>query len=255
MNPVYFGTSAEPLFGVYHPSRSKGPAELGAVLCAPWGQEYMRTHRALRQLATQLNRAGIHVFRFDYFGTGDSIGASDAGTPLRWIEDIRSAADELKDTAGIEKLSFVGLRLGATLAAAAAEGRDDVQSLVLWDPVLDGEDYLKDLLSQADEGATEDVAGVHGFPVTAAFRRELPPLKLRSLLTKGGPETLVVVSEEKPEYAALVNEVSATGAPVALKHIASAGNWEDMDRLGAALLPQQIIRGIVGWLSGEEQVA
>ena len=69
-------------------------AELGAVLCAPWGQEYMRTHRALRQLATQLDRAGIHVFRFDYFGTGDSSGDSDAGTPLRWIEDIRSAADE-----------------------------------------------------------------------------------------------------------------------------------------------------------------
>jgi pimeloyl-ACP methyl ester carboxylesterase len=255
MNPVYFGTSAEPLFGVYHPSRSKGPAQLGAVLCAPWGQEYMRTHRALRQLATQLNRAGVHVFRFDYFGTGDSIGASDAGTPLRWVEDIRSAADELKDTAGIDKLSFVGLRLGATLAAAAAEGRDDVQRLVLWDPVLDGAEYVKELLSHADEGATETVAGVHGFPVTGALRKELQSFRLSAFLKQGGPETLVVVSEEKPEYSALVRDVSAGGAPVTLKHIASAGNWEDMDRLGAALLPQQIIRGIVGWLSGEEQVA
>lgn len=253
MNPIYFGTSAEPLFGVYHPSRAKGPAQLGAVLCAPWGQEYMRTHRALRQLATQLTRAGVHVFRFDYFGTGDSIGASDAGTPLRWIEDIRSAADELKDNAGIEQLSFVGLRLGATLAAAAAEGRDDVKKLVLWDPVLSGAEYATELLSHADAGATDAVAGVHGFPVTAAMKRELPTLTLSALLRNGAPETLVVVSEEKPEYTALVREVSAAGAPVTLRHIASAGNWEDMDRLGAALLPQQIIRGITGWLSGEEQ--
>lgn len=253
MNPIYFGTSAEPLFGVYHPSRAKGPASLGAVLCAPWGQEYMRTHRAFKQLASQLTRAGVHVFRFDYFGTGDSIGASDAGTPLRWIEDIRTAGDELKDTAGIEQISFVGLRLGATLAAAAAEGRDDVKKLVLWDPVLDGGEYIGELLQHADDGATEALAGVHGFPVTARLKQELPTLKLSALLRKGSPETLVVVSEEKQEYNALVGQVQAAGAPVTLKHIASAGNWEDMDRLGAALLPQQIIRGITSWLSGEEQ--
>ena len=253
MNPIYFGTSAEPLFGVYHPSRAKGPASMGAVLCAPWGQEYMRTHRALKQLATQLTRAGVHVFRFDYFGTGDSIGASDAGTPLRWIEDIRTAGDELKDTAGIDQISFVGLRLGATLAAAAAESRDDVQKLVLWDPVLDGADYVRELLQHADEGATEQLAGVHGFPVTSTMKRELPGLRLANILGKSSPETLVVVSEEKPEYNALVDLARGHGAPVTLKHIASAGNWEDMDRLGAALLPQQIIRGIVSWLSGEEQ--
>lgn len=253
MNPIYFGTSAEPLFGVYHPSRAKGPATLGVVLCAPWGQEYMRTHRAYRQLATQLTRAGVHVFRFDYFGTGDSVGASDAGTPLRWIEDIRSAADELKDNAGIEQIGFVGLRLGATLAAAAADGRDDVKRLVLWDPVLDGGEYVTELLTHADDGATEALAGVHGFPVTATMKRELPGLKLAALVRKGGPETLVVVSEEKAEYSAMVRQAAAGGAPVTLRHIASAGNWEDMDRLGAALLPQQIIRGIVSWLAGEEQ--
>ena len=71
MRPFYFGDSEEALYGVYHSPQGEHRDE-GVVLCAPFGQEAMRTHRALRQLATLLTKRGYHVLRFDYRGTGDS---------------------------------------------------------------------------------------------------------------------------------------------------------------------------------------
>ena len=73
MIPMYFGSSARKLFGIYEAPMT-GSAARGVVICPPWGQEYLRAHRALRLLATRLCNAGFHVFRFDYSGTGDSVG-------------------------------------------------------------------------------------------------------------------------------------------------------------------------------------
>ena len=152
MNPFYFGTSAKPLYGVYYPPRGGTARDVGIVLCYPMGQEYMRAHRAFRQLSNLLARAGFHVFRFDYYGTGDSGGDADVGTLTQWQEDIRAAIEELKDTAGVQKVALVGLRLGASLATVAAAGRSDVASVTLWDPVTDGAGYLDELLAVPSHG-------------------------------------------------------------------------------------------------------
>ena len=55
MNPFFFGESERALFGLYHPPKSATVRELGVVLCYPMGQEYMRAHRAFRQLALILS--------------------------------------------------------------------------------------------------------------------------------------------------------------------------------------------------------
>jgi len=67
MNVFYFGAGERRLFGVYTPARHGG--RRGAVLCPPWGQEYLRAHRSIAQLANTLATAGVHVLRFDYSGT------------------------------------------------------------------------------------------------------------------------------------------------------------------------------------------
>src|SRR5262245_24413810 len=144
MNPFFFGSSERPLFGVHHPPRERGARETGVVLCYPMGQEYMRSHRAFRQLANLLTRAGQHVFRFDYFATGDSSGASGEGSLAQWLADVNQAIDELKDNASLASVSLVGLRLGAALAARASAGRADIDRLVLWDPVVLGPSYLEE---------------------------------------------------------------------------------------------------------------
>ena len=73
MNLHFFGDSDAPLFGAHHPARRKSTGK-AVVICPPIGHEYGRTHWMLRLLSAQLAREGVHVLRFDYFGTGDSGG-------------------------------------------------------------------------------------------------------------------------------------------------------------------------------------
>ena len=117
MVPLYFGTSSARLFGVYHPAESAQHRSCGVVICPPFGHEYIRAHRLLRQLAVQLSRDGFHVLRFDYLGCGDSSGDPQTARPRSGRADIATAIDELRDTSEVRRVCLVGLRLGATLAA------------------------------------------------------------------------------------------------------------------------------------------
>jgi len=253
MNPLLFGTSKEPLFGVYHPPSTSRTPGRGVVLCAPIGVEYMRTHRAVQKLAMQLARAGVHVFRFDYFGTGDSAGGSDAGTPSRWVQDIVLAAEELREHARIKAVSLAGLRAGATLAAAAAREIGRLDRMVLWDPVVDGAAYVTEQLAQATPGPGKDAVGVHGFPFPVRVQEELRALDLTRLLFAGmAADTLLVISHDAVSYRTLSAAAAQQGVAMTTRQIPSSGDWDDLDRLGAALMPQQIIRGIVSWMAEEE---
>jgi pimeloyl-ACP methyl ester carboxylesterase len=98
----------------------------------------------LRKLASTLAHDGFHVLRFDYYGTGDSSGGPRDGSLSEWCQNIVTAAADLKECSGVTKVSLLGLRLGATLAALTPM---DVTNLVLWDPVVDGRKYLDELRS------------------------------------------------------------------------------------------------------------
>lgn len=144
MTPLFFGDSKHPLWGVMHEPPASVERGHGVLLCPPIGHEYVRSHWALRQLASQLARAGYHVLRFDWSGVGDSAGDLQQATVEQWLKDVAAAAEELRDSAGIPKLSLAGLRFGAALAALAAR-KVRAQLLVLWDPIIDGAAYLDEL--------------------------------------------------------------------------------------------------------------
>lgn len=254
MNPFFFGSSERPLFGLFHPPKGT-PRTMAALICPPLGQEYMRTHRALRQLALQLNKTGVPALRFDYSGTGDSAGVDTEASIGAWLADVASAVDELKDTAGVRTVSLVGIRLGATLAFLAGRGRADLDQLVLWDPVVRGSEYIGEVLGlghghrmdPGSNGAGE--VGIGGFALTPAFRREIEAIDLTTGERPSVRQVVLVVSEDRPRYALLRDHLGALGTPVAYHHIPSGGDWADAERLGAALLPQAIIQGIVSSLS------
>jgi uncharacterized protein len=291
MHAFYFGTSKAPLFGVYHPPRGTSPRDHGVVLCYPWGQEYMRGHRAFRQLAFGLTRAGFHVLRFDYFGTGDSGGSSEEGAPEQWLADLDAAIDELQDMADITTVSLVGARIGAALAARVAERRDGIAGVVLWDPVVTGAAYLDEILSSpgaastraAGNGAavngngvavnpaavnsvainsvainsvngtaaigddTVVLAAVNGFPVTRRMHTQVAALDVCAM-RPAAKDVHVIVSHERPEYERLRDALgAAAGVRSSYEHIPARGNWNEVDNFGSALLPQEVIQGIVKW--------
>ncbi|HEX9729019.1 MAG TPA: alpha/beta fold hydrolase [Gemmatimonadales bacterium] len=259
MNPLYFGTSARPLLGVYHPARTGGTQGQGIVLCYPFGQEYMRAHRAFRQLALLLSKRGFHVFRFDYSATGDSAGESGDATTDQWVEDIETAVDELRDTAAIDAVSLIGLRLGAALAATAASRLDELDRLVLWDPVVRGTSYITEIqdarTAHAGNGrprpaSTRDdgTVGILGFPLTPVLRASLEALDLTRIEPVRAKRSLVVVSGERDEYHELYDARRGRDPAIEYQHVPTPGNWNEVDNFGSALLPQQIIQAIVAWM-------
>lgn len=135
MNLLSLGTAQRRLFAI-HEAAALTQRPRAVVLCQPLGAEYTYAHRSMRQLAVRLAMSGFHTLRFDYYGTGDSAGA-DSETDLAGCEsDVESAMEALADIAGTSRLTLIGLRAGANIAArVAARHRADAEALVLWDPL------------------------------------------------------------------------------------------------------------------------
>lgn len=254
MKPLFFGATEAPLYGVHHPPRTEAPTARAVLACYPvLGAEYMRAHRAFRQLVSLLTRGGAHVLRFDYAGTGDSAGESEQASLARWQEDIGAAVGELRELSDARTVTIVGLRLGGTLAALAGGRHPDVERIVLWDPIVDGAAHAAALeathaAEQRGRGgpaAGADVIGVHGFPVTAAQRAELRTLDLRQWAPARPVPVDLVVSSEQPAWTALAAHLR--GLPGGGRYVLSpsAGNWDESDAFGSALIPQQIIGDVV----------
>lgn len=265
MNPLFFGSGAAPLYGVLHPAR--GTARRGGVLlCYPFGQEYMRAHRAFRQLALLLSGKGFHVLRFDYRGTGDSAGDLDEGVLAGgWLDDIDLAVEELRESAGVDDVSIVGLRLGALLAAEACRRRTDISRLVLWDPVVSGAEYESELLTEiaretvsADEVASGnglDEQGAlyfNGFALPRTLRQSLAVFDLRGSAPADVPRILHVVSHESDVQSA-IRERWATHRGYRYQLAPAPHDWNYVDRFGGILLPQPVIQAIVNWLDAESR--
>lgn len=147
ISPFHFGQPGRRLFGIFHPP--EGPPTLdrpGAVLCKPFGQEAIRAHRMMRVLAERLARAGHPVLRFDYFGTGDSMGDDLDGDLEGWATDVLEADRELQSRPGAGRTVWIAMRLGGAVALRAAQlAPEGLERLILWDPILDGERYLRNL--------------------------------------------------------------------------------------------------------------
>jgi pimeloyl-ACP methyl ester carboxylesterase len=261
LNCFYFGDHDRRLLGIYEPARH-GKAKRAVVLCHPWGAEYIHGYRAMRQLAKMLAADGIHTLRFDYFGTGDSAGRTTAGDVSGWQTDIQSAIEELKDTTGAPKVSLVGLRLGATLAAnVAAQAGSAVHSLVLWDPVVSGAEYLAELYHASRRGwlrlkspatlSAEEGGGheIMGFPLTESMAKDVRLLDLAALAPALPQRTLVVVSHRVASLGRLRRALDHRPTPLAIEDFDSPPGWVEwpMHHPLAGTVPVKILQRIVEW--------
>ncbi|MFO7870581.1 MAG: alpha/beta hydrolase [Kiritimatiellia bacterium] len=111
------------------------------VICPPLFEERKCSARALSETAVALSEVGFSVLKLDYRGCGDSSGAMRDFGPDDWVRDINASLDFLRRRTG-GAVGLLGLRLGATLAAFAAE-RAGGGPLVLWEPVADGREYIE----------------------------------------------------------------------------------------------------------------
>jgi pimeloyl-ACP methyl ester carboxylesterase len=253
----YFGGGRQLLGSLHHPQRLRGRAT-AVLLCSPFGEEASRAHRVFRVLATQLERAGFAALRFDYSGTGDSMGESQDATVDAWLADVGRAAEHLRTKSGAGRIAIVGLRLGATLAAlAAARGDARPRHLLLWDPVVDGAAYLRDLVAQhrtymqsemevawhdrlrtrADGTPIEAL----GTPITDALAAQLSAIDLAS----GPPsaeQTTLITTRTTQEIERLRARLPASSRWIQLNQSPA---WNNDAALNAQTVPMDIVRALV----------
>jgi alpha/beta superfamily hydrolase len=250
---LYFGREGRPLFGWLHPAP---PATVGLIICNPFGDEAVRTHRAIRHLASAASNAGIPTLRFDYDGTGDSAGHDlDPERVSHWLDSVHTAADTLQKLTGVKCLCFAGIRLGATLAALAAAGRTDVVGLITIAPVVSGKAYVRELrlLQRAiaskrniDSSVGQDVLESAGFVLAAPTQAAITALDLLQTEKPPAPRVLILDRAEMPAAEKWAQRLRSVGARV--DYSPAAGYPEMMLDSHESIVPEEMIGVATAWL-------
>lgn len=258
MGPFFFGSSRRRLFGVYTPAAELDVSPAAVVLCQPWGTEYIHAHRAMVRLGETLSRTRFHVLRFDYYGSGDSGGDFGEVELEGWRSDIRTAADECLSMSGASRISLVGLRIGANLAADVARDLADLDALVAWDPIVDGAAYATDETPapsrdpiglrprQLPVSSGPDIVRVVGSPLGGRLAAELKQVGLGPILRAATGRTLIVGSGDANRAALRRSLADRPGAPIDYKENDDAPAW--LDGHPRYALPVSAIDAIRRWL-------
>lgn len=250
MIPVRFGAESREMLGLYHPPAQKSEQAPAVLICNAFGSEAVRSYRMLRLLADQLAARGCAVLRFDYFGTGDSPGEDEAASLVGWAGDIGSAHRELLARSGKRTLAWVGIRLGASLCALAAQTpRDRLQHVVMWDPVIEGEAFLESLAHAGDHHHVEPRAGVEalGFVLPDRFKNELRGLNLLAL-SPSQTRSTIVIGADTDTTRAWQASMAAAKAPVEWTVSAEAAEWNSDKAMNTATIPAALLREIAAKL-------
>ena len=217
---------------IFHILSQPGRGEAhGAVLFLhPFAEEMHKARRTVAAQARLLAAQGYLVMQIDLNGCGDSDGEFVDARWETWLEDANAALDYLRQhCAG--PITLWGLRLGALLACELERTHTDIQRLVLWQPVLNGEQQVdqflrlrvaaaavgerpsfdrKTLWSELREGKTLEVAG---YELSAELAMAISKSRLHDLI----PSCEVLWMEVTP----------GTGRELALPSRNVTAYWED----------------------------
>ncbi|HEU4733454.1 MAG TPA: hypothetical protein VFT22_36425 [Kofleriaceae bacterium] len=227
-------------------------------MCNPFGEEASRAHRTYRVLATQLERAGYASLRFDYSSTGDSLGDSADATIDAWIQDILTAGEQLLARSGATRIAIVGLRLGAALAMlASARGDLPLRHLLLWDPVVDGAAYVRELIAQHRQYMRAEIgeswpdrlqiagggipAEALGAPIGVRLGGQIAAIDLTSVVP-GAEHLTVVTTRTTPDVERLRPRLPAATRWIELSESPA---WNTDAALNAMTVPMDIVQALV----------
>jgi alpha/beta superfamily hydrolase len=260
---VEFFGGPQRLFGCLHVPASE--ANAGLLICSPVASEFEKNYRRETLLAWALASRGIAVGRFHYRGVGHSDGEAADLSIEGMIEDAQAAMERLVDRTGISRLLFLGTRLGALVAGAMAR-RHRGAPLALWEPVLDGSQYFREVFRagfmadlrqgrgraapSADEVVTrlrsEGRVDVVGYTVGRPLYDSAVSRSLESDLGADPRPVLVVQLSQsqqvRPAYRALADRLGASGSRVDVVVIDEAEAWWfGEERRGKAALTQATV--------------
>jgi alpha-beta hydrolase superfamily lysophospholipase len=255
--PVFFGAPERACFAWIHtPSGQRRKS--GVVICKPFGYEAICAHRSVRHIAERAARAGIPAIRFDYEGSGDSLGSDRDGDRLpAWIGSIHAAIDELKRDSGVERVYLLGLRLGSALATLASAERTDVAGLISIAPVVTVKTYLRELRAlqmalalnpppcdfQPPAGEREAA----GFMISGATHASLSEIDVSHAPLRPAERVLILDREELPSGDKWAEAMRSAG--VSVDHRSVQGFAELVLDPHNARVPDTIIEASVAFIT------
>ena len=202
----------------------------GVVLCSPWGFEDLVMRKSWRLLAEAIAAAGYPCLRFDFPGTGDSLGhATSVDSVAPWIEAIHDAAEVLRLNSGVRRFVFIGQSLGATLAAEAARSRSDVVALQLIAPVARARHYVRELAATATmvaerigiklELSSDEGLSVVGFGLSRPMVEDLKTLDLTKISDLSVRDVTIFDSADRKAGAEVSEHFRRIGLAVTLERV------------------------------------
>lgn len=197
IEPFFLEGPRGPMFCIYLSPKNSAP--IGSLLYLhPFGEEMHKSRRMAALQARAFAARGYAVLQIDLTGCGDSAGDFADASWSAWRDDARVAHAWLHAKTA-QAITLWGLRTGALLAADLARTLHP-QTLLLWQPVIDGNLFLtqflriklasemlsegqsksgtKDLLAQLASGQGVEVGGNMLSP---AMARELSAIKLAAM--------------------------------------------------------------------------
>jgi hypothetical protein len=166
-----------------------------------------------------------------------------------WQEDLKQTISCIKRETGVEKYALWGLRTGSGLALLHVAQNKDVQFLILWQPVIDFEVYIRQFLRQKisnrivtrqkedrsidsfiDEIKEKGKTTVIGYPITNSLCESFIGVSQKpSLIIPACPTLILSISMMvNPQFAikSYVDMLISMGNPVKYQHVTAEPFWD-----------------------------
>jgi pimeloyl-ACP methyl ester carboxylesterase len=213
----------------------------GYVICHSLGMEQIHLGRLDVIVARALAAAGFPVLRFHGQGYGDSESSMEVIGLSSHAAEADDAVALMGEQEGVDRVGVLGARIGGTVAALAAD-RAGLSLMALWEPIVRGGTYMRDLLrsellakmvaGQAD-GGTSDMSrlkeelsasgsvDIKGFRLSRAAHDEVASIDLtRDLQRFAGSSLLVSPSRTEranPTLVKLSDKLASQGGTCELR--------------------------------------
>lgn len=269
--PFYFPNGSYSLFGIFHKPEAEAnrPA---FVFCHPFAEEKLWTHRVYVSFARRLAAEGHAVLRFDFMGNGDSDGEFGSSSLASAMSDVRCAIGQVRLLTGSRQVGLLGLRLGATIAALAAEQERDIRHLLLWAPIVDGARYMQELLRvnvttqmavykevrHDREALVEamkhgETVNVDGYELGFALYSEMSAIKLAAEpKAHPGPVLIAQVDRQAAVPAADLQQLSACYRRATLMPVQEEPFWKEIAR-SYQRQPPNLFPATLEWLRAAQE--
>ncbi len=235
----------------------------------PFGEESNRCRQMAFMQARRLAEIGVAVLVLDLYGTGDSEGEYSQGTWERWLADIGEGVAWL-GAKGYSEVRLWAVRHGTLLALHAARAMGTPHQLLLWQPVLNGQAALTQILrvelaAMIEQGATTNTAELRkrlqdgetvelsGYEVAGALAVALDNAKVQSAFDMPDMdvvwlEVLASAERARPRASAKAEaDWRAAGARIEYASVVGPAFWQVWERVIAPDLIEQTCTCVQAW--------